>query len=70
MTFENVSFRYAEDRPYDVLDLTVNQTWKYQRGEDSNAPSVTTVRTSSMRTTSRWVSPESQSVYSGSLPTA
>ena len=33
--------RYTEDRPYDVLDLTVNQTWKYQRGEDSNAPSVT-----------------------------
>lgn len=32
--------RYKEDRPYDVLDFTVNREWKYQRGEDSNAPSV------------------------------
>jgi carboxypeptidase C (cathepsin A) len=31
---------YRDERPYDVLDLNVNRTWKYQRGEDSNAPSV------------------------------
>jgi carboxypeptidase C (cathepsin A) len=32
--------QYTEQRPYDVLDFTVNRSWKYQRGEDSNAPSV------------------------------
>jgi carboxypeptidase C (cathepsin A) len=31
---------YKDDRPYDVLDYGVNGAWKYQRGEDSNAPSV------------------------------
>jgi carboxypeptidase C (cathepsin A) len=31
---------YDEDRPYDPLDFAVNGGWKYQRGEDSNAPSV------------------------------
>jgi carboxypeptidase C (cathepsin A) len=31
---------FKDDRPYDVLDLGVNAAWKYQRGEDSNAPSV------------------------------
>ncbi|HTW82536.1 MAG TPA: hypothetical protein VMD91_00555 [Candidatus Sulfotelmatobacter sp.] len=31
---------YRSQRPYDVVDFTVNQAWKYQRGEDSNAPSV------------------------------
>ncbi|MEA2718831.1 MAG: hypothetical protein QOJ39_695, partial [Candidatus Eremiobacteraeota bacterium] len=29
-----------DDRPYDVLDLNVNQDWKYQRGQDSSAVSV------------------------------
>jgi carboxypeptidase C (cathepsin A) len=32
--------RYRDDRPYDPLDFGVNRAWKYQRGEDSNAPSV------------------------------
>ncbi|HEY0383932.1 MAG TPA: hypothetical protein VGC72_17195 [Candidatus Elarobacter sp.] len=32
--------RYRDDRPYDALDLVVNAAWKYQRGEDSSAPSV------------------------------
>jgi len=32
--------RYRDDRPYDVLDLTVNQDWKYQRGTDPSAVSV------------------------------
>jgi len=31
---------YKDERPYNVLDLTVNRDWKYQRGDDSNAPSV------------------------------
>ena len=31
---------YMDERPYDVLDFGVNRSWKYQRGEDSNAPSV------------------------------
>ncbi|HEV2737987.1 MAG TPA: hypothetical protein VGU66_05340 [Candidatus Elarobacter sp.] len=31
---------YRDERPYDVLDLGVNRDWKYQRGEDSSAPSV------------------------------
>jgi carboxypeptidase C (cathepsin A) len=31
---------YTEQRPYDVLDYNVNRNWKYQRGEDSNAPTV------------------------------
>ena len=32
--------RYRDERPYDPLDFGVNRSWKYQRGEDSNAPSV------------------------------
>lgn len=32
--------KYHDSRPYDVLDFNVNRTWKYQRGEDSNAPNV------------------------------
>jgi carboxypeptidase C (cathepsin A) len=31
---------YRDERPYDPLDYAVNREWKYQRGEDSNAPSV------------------------------
>jgi len=31
---------YRDDRPYDVLDLTVNNDWKYQRGDDPTAISV------------------------------
>ncbi len=31
---------YRDERPYDPLDYQVNRQWKYQRGEDSNAPSV------------------------------
>ena len=31
---------FRDDRTYDALDLAVNGAWKYQRGEDSNAPSV------------------------------
>ncbi|HEY6235329.1 MAG TPA: hypothetical protein VIW69_09540 [Candidatus Elarobacter sp.] len=31
---------YRDERPYDVLDFAVNRDWKYQRGEDSSAPSV------------------------------
>ncbi len=31
---------YREERRYDPLDGSVNREWKYQRGEDSNAPSV------------------------------
>lgn len=32
--------RYRDERPYDVLDRTVNQDWKYQRGRDIHAVSV------------------------------
>jgi len=32
--------RYGDDRPYDVLDETVNGDWKYQRGNDPAAVSV------------------------------
>lgn len=32
--------KYHDERPYDPLDPGVNQAWKYQRGEDANAPSV------------------------------
>ncbi len=32
--------RYRDERPYDPLSFQVNGAWKYQRGEDSNAPSV------------------------------
>jgi len=31
---------YKDERPYNVLDTNVNRDWKYQRGEDSNAPTV------------------------------
>lgn len=31
---------YRDDRPYDVLDYSVNQNWKYQRGQDFSAVSV------------------------------
>ncbi|BDE06025.1 peptidase S10 [Vulcanimicrobium alpinum] len=31
---------YKDDRPYDVLDFSVNRAWKYQRENDSNAPTV------------------------------
>ena len=31
---------YKDERPYNVLDLNVNRGWKYQRGDDSNAPTV------------------------------
>jgi carboxypeptidase C (cathepsin A) len=31
---------YHDERPYDVLDYTVNSSWKYQRGEADVAPSV------------------------------
>jgi carboxypeptidase C (cathepsin A) len=30
---------YRDERPYNVLDFGVNRDWKYQRGQDSNAPS-------------------------------
>jgi carboxypeptidase C (cathepsin A) len=32
--------RYRDERPYDVLDVNVNQSWKYQRGTDPSAVSV------------------------------
>ncbi len=32
--------KYREERPYNVLDYTVNRDWKYQRGEDPNGPAV------------------------------
>ncbi len=32
--------QYHDDRPYDVLDIGVNQQWKYQRGKDPSAPNV------------------------------
>jgi carboxypeptidase C (cathepsin A) len=32
--------RYRDDRPYDVLDVNVNRSWKYQRGTDPTAVSV------------------------------
>jgi carboxypeptidase C (cathepsin A) len=31
---------YHEERAYNVLDIGVNQAWKYQRGQDSSAPNV------------------------------
>ncbi len=31
---------YKDERPYDVLDFTVNNEWKYQRGRDAGAVSV------------------------------
>ncbi|GAC1659466.1 MAG: S10 family peptidase [Candidatus Elarobacter sp.] len=30
---------FRDERLYDVLDVRVNRDWKYQRGQDSNAPS-------------------------------
>jgi carboxypeptidase C (cathepsin A) len=32
--------RYDDERPYDVLDYSVNQDWKYERDDDPSAPSV------------------------------
>lgn len=31
---------FKDERPYNVIDFSVNRNWKYQRGEDSNAPTV------------------------------
>jgi carboxypeptidase C (cathepsin A) len=32
--------QYRDPKPYNVEDLVVNSGWKYQRGEDMNAPTV------------------------------
>jgi carboxypeptidase C (cathepsin A) len=34
------TLRYRDDRLYNVLDYQVNRQWKYQRDDDSSAPSV------------------------------